>query len=136
MSHEPSRPGSVVRPFQPAGRAGLLEVGAHDDEQAVLVLPGRPGEPAGVVAGGLRVVERARAGDDQEPVVGPVEDGAGLAPPAVDGCLPAGAQRLVVAQRGGRRDRGAVGARPPGRDLAAGRGAAVPAGPGELREKL
>lgn len=60
----------VVDQALPAdGRAGLLEVGAHDDAQVVGELVGERLEAVGVLEGGGGVVDGAGPDDDEEPVV-------------------------------------------------------------------
>ena len=84
----------VVDQALPADRRPrLLEVDAHDDEHVVLQLARLGGEAVGVVERGFRVVDAARADDDHQPRVAPVED--------VDDFLAAADDRLgaLLAQR-------------------------------------
>jgi hypothetical protein len=55
-------------------RARFLEVDAHDEAEVLAQLGRAGGEEAGVLAGGLRVVHAAGADDDEQPVVGPLQD--------------------------------------------------------------
>ncbi len=65
----------VVEQALPAERgARLLEVHAHHDVQVVAQFVGLRGEPASVVHGCGGVVDRARADDHDEAVVGAVQD--------------------------------------------------------------
>src|SRR5580658_8321950 len=71
----------VVDQALPAGHgARFLEVDAHHDQQVGLVAQ-RP-QPGRVVQGRERVVHRTRPGDDQQPVIGAVQDGADFGPGA------------------------------------------------------
>src|SRR5690606_26982148 len=91
----------VVDQALPAhGGAGLLEVGAHDQQQVVLHLGAQGREAAGVVQPRLRVVDRAGADHDEQPVVGAGEHVTDLL--AVRGDLGGGGagQRQVVCQLG------------------------------------
>ena len=77
-AREPQAGGDVVRAVEvrihdqalPAdGGARFFEIDAHDDHHAVGDLAGERGEPAGVVAAGLEVVDRAGADDQEEALV-------------------------------------------------------------------
>ena len=60
----------VVDESLPAdGGARLFEVDAHDDQQVLVELIGGGLQAAGVVDGGLRVVNGARADNDQQTIV-------------------------------------------------------------------
>ena len=104
-SPEPSRCGSLMRPFQPGRGARLLEVHAHGDEQLVLVALGLGAQPAGVLQGGIGVVHAAGADDDEQPVVDPVEDRLDLGAAAQDEVGHLGFERQVLEQVGRRRQR-------------------------------
>jgi hypothetical protein len=65
----------VVDEALPAGRrARLLEVDAHRDAEVVLVATGGFAQQVGILERRVRVVHAARADDDEQAVVGPVED--------------------------------------------------------------
>ena len=74
----PSRSGIVDQPLPADRRARLLEIDAHHDLEPVGKLFAQGGEALGIVDGGLGIVHRAGADDDQKAVVGSMED-------AVDG---------------------------------------------------
>ena len=60
----------VVDESLPAdGGARLFEVDAHDDQQVLVELIGGGLQAAGVVDGGLGVVDGARADNDQQAIV-------------------------------------------------------------------
>ncbi len=65
----------IVDETLPAGRrARLLEVDAHRDQQVVLVAAGLLAQPPRVLERGVDVVHAAGADDDEQAVVGAVED--------------------------------------------------------------
>jgi len=67
----------------------LLGVRAHEDLEVVAVPLAHPGDEGGVLQRGGRVVDRARAGDDGQPVVGAgddASDGAAARPCRGGGC--------------------------------------------------
>jgi len=70
----PVEAGIVDEPLPAAGRAGLLEVHAHDDEQVVAVPVRCGGEAARVVDRGFGVVHRAWSHHDEQAVVVAAED--------------------------------------------------------------
>ena len=72
----------VDQPLPADGGARLLEIRAHDDDQAVVELAVHGGETLGILAGGLRVVNRAGADDDQQTVVAAMQHVADLLPGA------------------------------------------------------
>ena len=55
-------------------RPRLLEVHAHGDDELARVCFGRGAQERGVFKGGAGVVDRARPGHDEEPVVAPGHD--------------------------------------------------------------
>ena len=65
--------GVVDEPLPADGRARLLEVDPHRDQQVVAEVRRRRGEAMGVVERGLGVVDAARAGDDEQAIVVAVE---------------------------------------------------------------
>ena len=84
MLNRPSRSGSLNQSFPPDRGARLLEIDAHDDEQPVGERPARLEQARRILAGRSRVVDRARSGDDQEPVVLTGQDPANRLPGRVD----------------------------------------------------
>ena len=64
----------VDEPLPADGRARLLEVDPHDDEERVAQLGGDRLQSAGVLAGGGHVVDRAGPDDDHQPVVVAAQD--------------------------------------------------------------
>jgi hypothetical protein len=86
-------PGIVDEAFPADGRARLLEVDAHDDDQVARELAPEHGEPVGIIDCRVVVMDRARADDHEQPVVRAVKH-------AVDR-LPS----VVRRARGRRRDR-------------------------------
>jgi hypothetical protein len=96
----------VVDQALPAGhRARLLEVDPHHDQQVALMLVAEGGQAAGVVPCGGRVVHRAGPGDDQQAVVGAVEEGADFGAGALDRLSGRLAQRQLIEQGGRRQQR-------------------------------
>ena len=69
----PSSAGSLIRPFQPTVERGFSKYTRITIEQVVGEPVGLLAQPVGVLAGGLRVVHRARADDDQQPRISAVE---------------------------------------------------------------
>lgn len=65
----------VDQPLPPDSRAGLLEVNAHEDAERIPQLGAQSGEPAGVVEGTFRIVDRTRTDDGEEAGVASVQDG-------------------------------------------------------------
>jgi hypothetical protein len=96
----------IVDQALPAGhRARLLEVDPHHDQQVVLEgVPDR-GQPARVIKGGDRIVDRAGANDDQQAVVGHVHDGAHIGPALLNGVSSRPPERKLLQQRGRREQR-------------------------------
>ena len=90
-----------MSPFQPTVGAGFLEVHAHDDQQVVGELARGGGEVAGVVEGRGGVVDGARSGDHEQPVVRPVEDADDGLPALSHGVGRGGAERQFMVQQGG-----------------------------------
>ena len=88
----------VDEPLPADGGPRLLEVDAHHDVEVARVRVGRRAEPPAVVEGGDGVVDRARADDDEEPVVAAVQDVHDLAPTARDGLRAAVAERQLLEQ--------------------------------------
>ncbi len=78
------QPRIVDQALPPGGGARLLEVHAHHHQHVVADLLGHGGQAAGVVAGRVRVVHRAGAHHQQDPVVGAVEDAGDLLAAALD----------------------------------------------------
>mmetsp|Transcript_17284 Transcript_17284/g.34488 ORF Transcript_17284/g.34488 Transcript_17284/m.34488 type:complete len:232 (+) Transcript_17284:438-1133(+) len=64
----------VDQALPPHRRPGLLEVDSHDDDELLRVLLDEGSELAGVLLGGLDVVDGARAADDDDAVIGPLQD--------------------------------------------------------------
>ena len=88
--------------FPADGGAGLLEINAHYDYDAVGDFAGEGGEAAGVVAAGVEVVDRAGADEQEEaPVVGEDDAANVLAAVGDKGGLSGGFGQLGQ-QRGGR----------------------------------
>ena len=75
MSKAAVEVGVVDQPLPSDRGARLLEIDAHHDLEAVGKLFAQGGEALGVVYGGDGIVDRAGADDDQQAVVGPVQDG-------------------------------------------------------------
>lgn len=80
--------GVVDQTLPSHSRARLLQVGAHHDEQLILMLLLGGEEQVAVLERGLGVVDGAGANDDQEPLllVGAIDNGSGLLA-TVDDCL-------------------------------------------------
>jgi len=89
----------VDQALPPGHRARLLEVDAHHGQQVGPVLVAQGSQAAGVVERGGRVVHRAGPGDDQQAVIGAVEDGADFGAGALDGSRGGFAQRQLIEQR-------------------------------------
>lgn len=97
--------GIVDQTLPADGRAGLLEVRAHDNEKLILVLLLLLEQHVAVSQGSLGVVDRAGADDDEQAAVGigAVDDGHGLLARLDDGLFRFGGLRdLVLQQIGGR----------------------------------
>ena len=96
----------VVDQTLPADRgARLLEVGAHHDQQLVLVLFLLLQQQIAVFEGGLGIVDRTRADDDQQPLllIGAMDDGDGLITALEHGLFGLGGLRNLVLEKVGRR---------------------------------
>jgi hypothetical protein len=65
----------VDQPLPPDSRAGLLEINAHEDAEGIPQLGAQSGEPAGVIEGTFRIVDRTRTDDGEEAGVASVQDG-------------------------------------------------------------
>ena len=66
--------GIVDQSLPADGRARLLEIDAHHDLEPVGETFAQGGEAGGVVDRGLGIVDRAGADDDEQAIVGPVQD--------------------------------------------------------------
>ena len=75
----------VDEAFPSDGGAGFLEVDAHHDAQVGGKFADGALEQTGVFAGGIGVVNGARAGENDQAVVLPVEDGDDFVARVVDG---------------------------------------------------
>ncbi len=96
----------VVDQALPAGRrARLLEVHAHRHDEVGTELGRLQAEPAGVLERRSRVVDAARPDDDEQAVVGALQDRVGVGAPLHDDLGELGAQRQALDQAGGRRQR-------------------------------
>ena len=80
----------------------FLEVHPHDDEQVRCQAQGEVTQPGAVLQGRLRIVDRARPDDHQQPVVYVVEHRADVDPGLLDVLGQAVVQRKLVQQRGRR----------------------------------
>ena len=94
-----------MRPFQPVVVRGFSKYTRIAIEQVVLVALGLGAQPAGVLQRGIGVVHAARADDDEQPVVDPVEDRLDLGAAAQDEVGHLGLERQVLEQVGRRRQR-------------------------------
>jgi len=98
--------GIVDHALPPRRRARLLEIDAHGDEQVVLQPRGRRAQAAGVVQRGVGIMDAARADDDEQPIVGAVEDVGRRDPVADHGVRGVVGERQALEHVGGRRQRG------------------------------
>jgi cobaltochelatase CobN len=95
----------VYQPLPADRGARLLEIHAHDHEQRIGELGGKPSQPPAVVMRRRRIVDRARPDDDEQPRIAPLEDRLDRVAP-VEHRTPRGvAQRQCVAQGLGRDER-------------------------------
>lgn len=98
----------VVDQALPAdGRAGLLQVGAHDDAQVVGQLVREGLEPVGVLEGSGGVVNRAGTDNNEQAVV-PSHDDLGGFVAALDNGLEGGGLHWDLGDEKGRRDEGVL----------------------------
>ena len=80
----PVHSGVVDQPFPAVHRAGLVKVHPHHDEQVPRVPVAQRSKLARVIEGGGRIVDGARAGHDDKPVVLPGEHGPDRGPRRLD----------------------------------------------------